>query len=227
MRYFVSFSILAGLAASLPIPRSQPSTRDALDPRAPVTAAAYLLTVAPTSKSCDGGIAVECRTNVQAAQPVLDSLAKYKIYQPAEIAALVSLMALESGEFKYNINHFPEPGRPGQGTRNMQMPQYNLEYAQSVLPADVAKITSSTTANGLSDDDLNAIRALVLPDKYSFASAAWFYATKCAPEVRTSVAKEGKAGYVRYLTECVGTAATDDRLAYWKTAREGFGLSTD
>jgi hypothetical protein len=148
----------------------------------------------------------------------------YGITSPPELSAVLSLIAFESGEFKYNINHYP--GRAGQGTRNMQMPDYNLQYALSIpaLVGQVQAITSATTSTaGLTDTQLNAIRALVLPDQYSWASAAWFYTTKCA-SVRSQVQAGGQAGLQAYLG-CVGTTVTGDRLEYWSRANAAFGLS--
>ncbi len=50
-----------------------------------------------------------------------------KVFSPNEVAAALSLIAFETGGFKYDTNHYP--GRPGQGTRNMQMGGYNVLYA--------------------------------------------------------------------------------------------------
>jgi len=138
------------------------------------------------------------------------------------MAAILSLIAFESGDFKYNINHFP--GRAGQGTRNMQMPSFNLEYAREVQSDALSKVTAATSTDGLSDDQLNAIRALVLPDEFSFASAAWFLVRKC-PNVRTTLQAQGEAGYGQYLS-CIGTSITADRMAYYNRALTAFGLPT-
>ena len=35
-------------------------------------------------------------------------------------------MAFESGDFQYQISHFPAPGTPGQGTRNSKAPFWAL-----------------------------------------------------------------------------------------------------
>jgi hypothetical protein len=212
---------MAALTASTPIP--QPTF---LTPRAAGNSAvSMLLTIAPTSNTCTNAPAAgECATATQAAPYLISAMSSYGITSPPELAAVLSLIAFESGDFKYNINHYP--GRAGQGTRNMQMPDFNLQYAVSVpaLVAQVQAITSATsTTAGLSDDQLNAVRALVLPDQYTWASAAWFYTTKCA-SVRAQVQGGGQAGLEAYLG-CVGTTATSDRLAYWTRANTAFGLS--
>jgi hypothetical protein len=198
------------------------STRDTAN-----TAAAQLLVIAPTSNTCSGApVPSECATADQAAPYLIQAMANYSITSPAEIAALLSVIAYESGDFKYNTNHYPAPGRPGQGTRNMQMANYNLEYALSIpaLQPQVKAITTSTSTAGLTDDQLNQIRALVLPDEYTWGSAAWFLTTQCA-SIRAQLQAGGQAGYSAYLG-CIGTSATSDRLAYWTRASQTFGLST-
>lgn len=106
------------------------------------------------------------------------------------------------------------------------MADYNLQYALSIpaLVSQVQAITSATTSTaGLTDSQLNSIRALVLPDQYSWGSAAWFLTTKCA-SIRPTLQAGGQAGLEAYLG-CVGTTATSDRLAYWTRAKTAFGLS--
>lgn len=67
----------------------------------------------------------ECRSAAQAAEPIINSFKKYKIESPAEKAALLSLMAFETGEFAYRKNHYP--GRPGQGSMFNFISHYNVE----------------------------------------------------------------------------------------------------
>lgn len=153
-------------------------------------------------------------------------MSEYGITSVQEMAGVLSVIAYESGQFKYNINHFP--GNPGQGTRNMQMPNYNLEYAQSIpaLSSQLSAITTANSISGLSNDQLNAIRALVLPDEYTWASGAWFLTTKCA-SIRSALQAGGQAGYEAYLG-CIGATSQDEqaaRLAYWNSANAAFGIS--
>lgn len=107
----------------------------------------------------------------------------------------------------------------------MQMANYNLLYAQSIpaLSHNLSAVTTATSTAGLSDDQLNAIRALVLPDEYSWGSGAWFLTSQCAG-IRSQLQAGGQAGYESYLG-CIGTSVTDDRLAYWKRANIAFGIS--
>ncbi|KAE9372114.1 hypothetical protein N431DRAFT_439230 [Stipitochalara longipes BDJ] len=220
--FYILFLGVTASASAIPAPSFSPlSSR-----QAGTSAASMLLLIAPTSGSCGGApVASECATNVDAAPYLVKAMSDYGITSPPEIAAVLSLIAYETGDFKYNINHYPAPGRPGQGTRNMQMANYNLMYAQSIpaLASQLSAITTATSTSGLSDDQLNAIRALVLPDEYSFASGAWFLTTQCA-SARSAIQAGGQAGYAAYLS-CVGTSATADRLAYWTRANTALGIA--
>ena len=83
-----------------------------------------ILEIAPSSKSCDEAspeFAEECRTAPVAARHISDSFEKYDINSKAEQAAILSWMAMESGEFRYSRNHFPEPGTPGQGSKSFSV----------------------------------------------------------------------------------------------------------
>lgn len=76
---------------------------------------AQILQIAPTSNTCDNPPAKgECATAKQAATFTSQSFDTYNVTSKAEQAAIISLMAFESDEFKYNKNHFP--GVPGQGS---------------------------------------------------------------------------------------------------------------
>jgi len=216
----ITIALLAGAASAVAIPTVSFLTIRA----AGGSAASQLLEIAPTSNTCDGSpFPSECATSDQAAPFLIDAMGKYGISTAPEIAALLSLIAFETGDFKYNINHYP--GRAGQGTRNMQMPNYNLLYAQSIpaLSTKLSAITTTSSTSELSDDQLNAIRALVLPDEYSWGSAAWFLTTQCA-NVRSQVQTGGHAGYTAYL-QCIGTDMTEERMAYWVRANSALGIS--
>ena len=111
----------------------------------------------------------------------------------------------------------------------MQMPGFNLKYALDVpelRESALAIIGGNATADGdeLSDEDKDKVLALVMPDKYSFASAAWFLTTQCEASVREGLAKDGDDGYEAYLTECIGVEAGEDRLEHWATTKAAFGL---
>lgn len=107
----------------------------------------------------------------------------------------------------------------------MQMASYNLMYARSIpeLQGKLNAITTATTTTGLSDDQLNAVRALVLTDEYAWASGAWFLTSQCG-SVRSAIQAGGDAGFTAYMG-CVGTPVTSDRLAYWTRASAALGGS--
>ncbi|KAI9797381.1 MAG: hypothetical protein M1825_006010 [Sarcosagium campestre] len=226
---FKTLPVVLALAApllSLSI-RAETYARPRLSDRAVAVSEAQLLAVAPSSLSCLGSpFPAECRTAAQAAPLISNSLANYGIETTPEAAALISLVAFESGEFKYQINHFPAPGRPGQGTRNMQMAAFNIEYASSIpaLSPQVTALTGGVSAEALSPDAQNAVRQLVLDDQYDWGSAAWFLTTKCSPEIRAGLQTQGQAGWEQYIAGCIGTTITPDRLAVWYRANVALGV---
>ncbi|KAL8790822.1 MAG: hypothetical protein Q9213_000446 [Squamulea squamosa] len=175
-----------------------------------------LLAMAPKSNTCaDAKFPAECKTAKEAAPFINASFKTYGITSNGEAAAIISLMAFESGDFKYNINHFP--GRPGQGTRNMQMPPFNLEYAQSI-PALKDGLAKAGT-------DVKAVLALLTANgEYDFGSAAWFMKTKCSEKVRAGLKTGTTEAWKAYITECVGTTVTDDRQAGWERAAKAMGV---
>ena len=97
----------------------------------------------------------------------------------------------------------------------MFMPNFVLSYVQSIPELSSALAATPST-------DLNAIRALVLSDEYTWASAVWFLTSQCA-SIRPTLQAGGQAGFVAYMG-CVGTEATGARLEYWKRATAAFGL---
>ncbi|KAI9819503.1 MAG: hypothetical protein M1827_006951 [Pycnora praestabilis] len=187
-----------------------------------------LLHIAPTSSTCVGApFADECATASDVAPHISSSFQTYGIATVGEQAALIGIMAFESGEFKFVKNHYP--GRPGQGTRNMQFPTYNIAYAKSI-PALAGQldaiVPSGTDASALSDDSLDNMLALLTPDAYSFASAAWYLTTQCGETIRQGLQSNGQTGWEAYITGCIQTEATDDRLAYWQKAVQALGGSS-
>ncbi|KAF7563452.1 hypothetical protein G7046_g692 [Stylonectria norvegica] len=175
--------------------------------------------IAPKSKTCDASLP-DCRTATQAGPFIALGMWQYNIYSVRQMAAVISLMAYESSDFAYKHNSFPPPGRPGQGTANMQSPGFNLKYAQQI-DALKDKVAPYKTVVGASNDTLDAILALVTPDEYNFASGPWFLTTQCEPSVRETLDKDPDAGFEAYM-DCVGVNVDDGRLAYWKRAKEAF-----
>ena len=208
MRFQLPRSALA--LAVLPLALAHPLQR-----RDVSLTAAQVLAVAPTSGSCDGAPAAgQCRTAEQAAPMILNSYKAYGITSPAEMAAVLSTMAFESGDFKYDR---PVDGEPGKGTRNMQSAALNMKFAMSIPGLSQKLSPVMTGPQGLSDP-YGILSLLTSNDAYDFGSSAWLLVTQCGPAIRSGLASGGLAGWQSYVTGCLGTTATSDRQAYWQRA---------
>ncbi|PLB49482.1 hypothetical protein P170DRAFT_185013 [Aspergillus steynii IBT 23096] len=171
--------------------------------------------IAPTSNTCDGAPAPgECATSEQAALNIAKSFETYQVTSPAEQAAVIGLMAMESGDFKYSRNQV----NIGQGTRNMQSPAFNSQYAAS-LPG------IADQAAALASDPAGLLDALVANEEYDFGSGAWFLTTQCTPDVRTQLQTGSEEGWASFISGCVGTDANEARRDYWTRAVEALGAS--
>lgn len=103
--------LLGGFAAASPLANTGLVTRAGKI----VTAEAAILHIMPNSKSCNPELKnEECRTAKQAAPFLIKSMTGFSIGQ---IAAMLSLIGVESEQLKYK--HNISPGVPGQGTSNM------------------------------------------------------------------------------------------------------------
>jgi hypothetical protein len=205
---------LLSLTSALP---KLPRLPTVLDPRQAPSPASQLIAIAPSSGTCAGAPlgGAECATAAQAVAPLVSSFATYNVTSAAEQAALLAWMAFETADFKYNANHFPPPGTPGQGTRTMMSPGFVKMYAASI-PAVAAQAAALT--------DPAAVLALVQPDAYSFAAAAWFLSTQCSASVRAGLQTGTLAGWQAWVTGCVQTTVTDARTAYWQRAVQALGV---
>ncbi|KAM0544861.1 hypothetical protein ACHAPJ_011606 [Fusarium lateritium] len=184
-----------------------------------LSAAPIIELIAPKSKICPSGNK-DCRTAKQAAPFIIKGFQTYGIYNVKEMAAVLALMAFESGDFQYKRNQFP--GRPGQGTANMQMPSYNLLYAKAI-PEISSRFQGIESVDGMSDDELNDLLDQVTVDKYNFGSGAWFLATQCKDDVRQAFNQDADAGFKAYIEQCVVTEV-EPRLEYFQRAKQAFGL---
>ncbi|KAL1883833.1 hypothetical protein VTK73DRAFT_7621 [Phialemonium thermophilum] len=202
----LSVAAVAGLSLATPVP--------AVSGRATEPSAASIIAqIMPSSNSCSGAqFPDECRTADQAAPFLIKAMVDHGVKYAGEIAGILALVGYESVDMKYK--HNVVPGRPGQGTSNMQMVNYNRLYAASI-PALADKVKAAT--------DDNAVLALVQPDEYNFGSGPWFLTTQCTPEQRNQLSQGTDDGFRAYMS-CVGVEVTDDRLAYWTRAKQAFGL---
>lgn len=212
MKYSQITTALLLASSSLAAPLN---TTCAIEARAD-TAASIISKIAPTAAACTASD-TDCRTPEEAAPYLINALSKYGVINVAEIAGVLALMAYESDDFKYKTN---SKGTPGQGTANMQMFAYNLQYAQSIpeLADKVSALGTITT-----DDQKNQLLALVTDDNYNFGSGPWFYTTQCDSSVQTELQQGTDAGFAAYMS-CVGVDVTDARTAYWTAAKLAFGL---
>jgi len=188
--------------------------------------AAQILKAAPSTAACASD-ATACRTASQIATFVNKSFSKFGFTTPGEQAALFSLMAFESGNFLFDVNKFP--GRPGQGTRNMMQFDFILPYALQYNRAAVHAIRSdltaqSTAADVPSDTEKNAIRATVLDDTLSFASAAWFLRTKCPAQIAAGLKSATADAFNAYMgSSCVGAGQDPARLVGYQAILAAMG----
>ncbi|KAG5916343.1 hypothetical protein E4U42_007706 [Claviceps africana] len=185
--------------------------------------AAIIQQIAPTSASCPPNT-TECRTAHQAAPFIFRALTTHHIHHPNLQAAVIALMAYESADFRYKHNVWP--GRPGQGTANMQMPRFNLLYARRTpaLRATARARFPFRDPAGQSPDTLDAILALVTPDEYNFGSGPWFLAEMCGGDVRAALARDLDQGFGLYMA-CVGVDVSLERRVYLERAKRAFGLA--
>lgn len=217
MQFSIATSfLLAGLAVAAPTKPCKKSTGGA----AQATGSGFytadiVLQVAPSSSSCAD--TTSCRTAAQVAPLLNDAAARYKLTK-GQAAGVLALEAFESVDFQYKQNI--SPGRPGQGTANMQMYDFNLKYAQSI-PALQQQAAAFTAASG--DAQKNELLALVTDDQYNFASGPWFLTTQCSADVQAALSTGSDAGFNSYMG-CVGVTVDGDRLAKWQKAKTAFGL---
>jgi hypothetical protein len=171
----------------------------------------------PGSASCAGATdphADDCRTAEQAAPYLITALQNYSLYSPGQIAAVLSLIGYESVDMRYK--HNISPGRPGQGTSAMLMPDNVAKYVASI-PALKDGLAAAGT-------DVSKILELVTDDKYNFGAAPWWLTQVCSKDVVDGLVAGTDAAFQAYMS-CVGVTATDDRLAYWHRAQKAFALA--
>ncbi|KEF54772.1 uncharacterized protein A1O9_09214 [Exophiala aquamarina CBS 119918] len=208
-------ALVAGTTLATPLPTQN---NDNELPARAADAVQQLIAIAPTSNTCIGAsFPDECSvSSATVVNALLAGFTTYSITTAAEQAALLSWMAFESGDFKFNRNHFPAPGRPGQGTRAMLMPNFVAEYAASI-PELAPQVAAAA-------GDPAKVLELVQPDQYAWAAASWYYATKCSTEQRAMVVDGGLQGWQNgFITGCVQTANSPERQAYWTRARQALG----
>jgi hypothetical protein len=200
----LQFLTLAITATAIPLVRRQ----------ATYISPSNLISIAPDTASCDGApFPAECAPASVAAPSIAQSFSLFNLNSFGAQAALVAIMLFESGDFKYKINHFP--GVAGQGTRNMQSPAFNTKYTDWIVAnGQDASITQASVAAVANDPA--ALLDLINTDQWSFTSAAWFVSTQCGESQIQALGDGSQASFEAYLTGCVGTTVTEDRIAGWE-----------
>ncbi|RCI16769.1 hypothetical protein L249_1713 [Ophiocordyceps polyrhachis-furcata BCC 54312] len=179
------------------------------------------------------GVAKECKAerkecrNATVVAPLLEaSFKKFNIGCRQEAACLVGLMMLESVNATFMRNQ--SPGRPGQGTVNMQMCGFNLKWAKDLEPGTFSDVDSLECFDkGCKDaGKCNQVLDEVLKtDEGNFFSPAWFYHTQCnETEIKTGL-RDNVSFCSDYVTKCVGTdGKNEDRLKRNQQAFEAFDV---
>ncbi|KAJ1803404.1 hypothetical protein LPJ56_005896 [Coemansia sp. RSA 2599] len=161
----------------------------------------------------------ECAPNARAVTAINHAISKYGVTSTGEIVALISLMAYESADWQYNVNHYP--GRPGQGTKAMLMYDFIEKYAQQVHQTEATRVLIS---GGGSDSAKNSVRELVLNDDDSFGAAFWYLVTQ-APGYHNNPAKlrAGNADdFKEYVVSGVNAGWDDKRMSIWSQVNGAF-----
>lgn len=217
-------SVVSVIAVAAPTVAEQPATPSTTVVQAPAAnsnivgsgiTVDMIRTIMPSAASCaNAPFPAECRTADQAAPLFAQSFTEYNINSKAAQAAVLALVALESGELKYNKAHYGDVVA-GKGTRNMQSPTFNQKYASDVLGA----------SNIAGKDAAGILSALLASDATDFGSAAWFLSTQC-PTVLQQFSTNPAAAWTAYLgPNCIGTTDTTQRDGYWAAAKKALGVS--
>ncbi|KAJ1877995.1 hypothetical protein LPJ57_003656 [Coemansia sp. RSA 486] len=182
------------------------------------------LNQAVPSRASDGSCAAvstpsECTTNSRAVTAINHAITKYGVTSTGEIAALIALMAYESADWQYNINHYP--GRPGQGTKAMLMYDFIEKYAQQVHQSETTRVLIS---GGGSDAAKNSVRELVLDDDDSFGAAFWYLTTQAsAYHNNPAKLRAGNADdFKEYIVSGVNAGWDDKRMSIWSQVNSAF-----
>ncbi|RDA93980.1 hypothetical protein CP533_4968 [Ophiocordyceps camponoti-saundersi (nom. inval.)] len=195
----------------------------------PLTAAtpnlsSTILKIDPSTSTCS--TKGECRTASQAASHLLPSFQRHGVECKQEAACLTALILFETDHLRYQHNVFP--GRVGQGTANMQMCGFNVEYASS--DPELKTCFPDVVPQGAQpseDQCRRALKCILERDDKSFDTPAWFLKNKCdKPLVRRKLREGGIAGCAAYLKECVGVDGSDSqRAAVNGMAYKAFGVT--
>ncbi|KAJ1810134.1 hypothetical protein LPJ77_001143 [Coemansia sp. RSA 2523] len=157
----------------------------------------------------------ECALNSEALSSINKAIRKYGVSARGEIVATLSWMLFESGNWVYNINHFP--GNIGQGTRTMMTWEYVAEYAKTLHPDAYAKALGSGDVSAANNSTKTDVIDLVLNNDDSFGSGFWYLTTKAASfhGNANSLRDGNKADFQKYVEDGIVTTWTTEREDVW------------
>ncbi|KAE8548977.1 hypothetical protein EYB25_009360 [Talaromyces marneffei] len=150
----------------------------------------------------------ECVTADAAAAYIRNAFVRYEISSPEQQAAVISVMAYESEDFKLSRDH--EPDVIGTETRNMQSASFNQQYAASI--PELNRFTR------VCNDSSIILDLLVSEPRWDFGSAAWFLTTQCTQEQRARLKTGSDKAWEDYVVNCLGHPVTPERREYWNRA---------
>ncbi|KAJ2905068.1 hypothetical protein MKZ38_006461 [Zalerion maritima] len=195
----------------------------------PPQAVDIILAIMPDSATCNGKTA-ECTTAADAAPYLIQGFQIYQVSHAAEIGAILATVGTESVDLAFRTNQ--SPGRPGQGSSNMQLYENNLEFARSNKNLTEGLNRIEGVSENPTDDIKNAVRELVIADPFNFWTGPWFYSTHCTDAQKAAFTKKGATeqelddAFSDYSLSCVGVETTaDGRMERWTEAKKAFGLS--
>jgi len=102
---------------------------------------------------------------------------------------------------------------------------YAVQFNGTAVHAIRPDLTSRSTAADVPDDaQMNEIRATVLGDTLSFASAAWFLRTYCSSQIALGLQSETADAFNAYMGPgCVGADEDPARLALYQATLTAMG----
>lgn len=222
MKFYINLAINTLIVSSAvlgtPLASSYKSVSETTGPTQPsLTLAKLNQALAPCGNpnSAALGENISCS---EALPHIQAALSAYGLTSAQQIAFYLSIVSVESGNLSFNRNHFP--GRPGQGTRSMMMPQ-NLYAFLKDTPSIVSSNDVLTQVINQPYDDTNSqakeqVLNVLVSDQYSFLPGAWWIAKGAGlvqnPSCSTladSLSSSSPEAVSNLFTQCVGVNGGD------------------
>ncbi|KAJ2826366.1 hypothetical protein IWW50_002393 [Coemansia erecta] len=124
-------------------------------------------------------------------------------------------MLYESGNWTYNINHFP--GNIGQGTRTMMSWTNVSKYAQSIHADAYTAAIGSVDVSAADNTTKTKVINLVLNNEDSFGAGFWYLKTQ-APSYHnnpTALRDGSVEDFQAYVEQGIGTTWNAEREDIW------------